>query len=249
VGAGANYILYDKNTSRLYVTNPSTGLVYLFSAIGDSPTPLPTPAGNPPGALVIPPVPPCVAAPATCGPVTPVSIAALPDGSRFYVASYQTQTPCSDLNAGSGSCIIPMVTVFDAHSLTIRTASSSYFGAELSLLSGPPFVPADFNTNPPKPPQYAIPATQSCVPAAIYSPGSTRFRMFATAAADSSHVYVSICDAGVIAAISTVTNTVSQGTNAEDRLVIDLLAPLSAAPPGANNQPPPQNPIFLLTGQ
>jgi hypothetical protein len=73
--------------------------------------------------------------------------------------------------------------------------------------------------------------------------------MFATASADSSHVYVSICDAGAIADISTTTNTVNQGTNADDRLVIDLLAPFSAAAPGPNNQPPPQSPIFLLTGQ
>jgi len=249
VGVGANYILYDKSMNRLYVTSPASGLVYIFSAAGNTPKPLPTPSGNPPGALVIPPVPPCATAPAICGPVTPVSVAALPDGSRFYVASYQTQTPCSDPYAGSGPCIIPMLTVFDAHSLTIRAASSSYFGAELSLLSGPPFVPADFSTTPPKPPQYAIPATPSCVPAAIYSPSSTRFRMFATASADSSHVFVSICDAGAIADVSTMTNTVNQGTNADDRLVIDLLAPFSAAAPGPNNQPPPQSPVFLLAGQ
>jgi DNA-binding beta-propeller fold protein YncE len=245
VGVGANYILYDRSMNRLYVTSPASGLVYIFSATGNTPAPLPTPSGNPPGALVIPPVPPCAAAPATCGPVTPVSVAALPDGSRFYVASYQTQTPCSDPYAGSGPCIIPMLTVFDARSLTIRAASSSYFGAELSLLSGPPFVPA----NPPTPPQYAIPVAPSCAPAAIYSPSATRFRMFAAASADSSHVYVSICDAGAIADVSTTTNTVNQGTNADDRLVIDLLAPFSAAAPGPNSQPPPQSPVFLLAGQ
>jgi DNA-binding beta-propeller fold protein YncE len=247
VGAGANYILYDRNTSRLYVTSPSTGLLYVFSATGDSPTPLPTPAPNPPGALVIPPVPPCAAAPATCGPVTPVSIAALPDGSRFYVASYQTQSPCSDRYVGPVSCIIPMVTVFDARSLTVRTASSSYFGAELSLLSAPPFGAVDVQNQ--LAPQYAVPELLACAPVTKYSPGATRFRMFATASADSSHVLVSICDAGAIADISTTTNTVSQGTNADDRLVIDLLAPFSAGPPGVNNQPPPQSPIFLLTGQ
>jgi DNA-binding beta-propeller fold protein YncE len=247
VGIGANHIVYDKSMNRLYVTSPVSGLVYVFSATGNAPTPLATPSGNPPGALMIPPVKPCAAAPANCGPVTPVSVAALPDGSRFYVASYQTQSPCSDVYAGPGSCIIPMVTVFDAKSLTIRTASSSYFGAELSLLSSPPFGPVDLVHS--IPPQYAVPEAPSCAPAAIYTPGSTRFRMFATAAADSSHVYVSICDAGAIADISTTTNTVTQGTNAEDRLVIDLMAPFSAGAPGVNNQPPPQSPVFLLTGQ
>ncbi len=245
VGVGANYILYDKSMNRLYVTSPASGLVYIFSATGNTPAPLPTPSGNPPGALVIPPVPPCAAAPATCGPVTPVSVAALPDGSRFYVASYQIQTPCSDPYAGTGPCIIPMATVFDARSLTIRAASTSYFGAELALLSGPPFVPATSTT----PPQYAIPVAPSCTPAAVYSPSGTRFRMFATASADSSHVYVSICDAGAIADVSTTTNTLNQGTNADDRLVIDLLAPFSAGAPGPNNQPPPQSPVFMLAGQ
>ena len=244
VGVGANYILYDKSKNRLYVTSPAAtananGLVYVFSATTDSPTPLATPSGNPPGALIIPAAPPCAAAPATCGPVIPVSVAALPDGSRFYVASYQRQLPCSDPNIGTGPCIIPMVTVFDAGSLTIRAASSSMFGSELSLFSTPPFVTG----------LYAFPEVTSCAPAPIYSPNSVRFRMFATAAADSSHVYVSICDAGVIADISTTTNTLSQGTNADDRLVIDLVTPFSAAPPGPGNHPVPQSPVFLLAGQ
>jgi hypothetical protein len=132
-----------------------------------------------------------------------------------------------------------MVTVFDARSLTIRSASSSLFGSELSLFTSPPFAAG----------QYAVPEVTSCQPAAVYSPQSTRFRIFATAAADSSHVYVSICDAGVIASISTTTNTVSQATNESDRLVINLRTPLTAAPTGSNNQAPPQNPVFLLTGQ
>lgn len=243
VGVGANYILYDKGLNRLYVTSPAgtsnaNGLVYVFSATGDVPTPLVTPSGNPPGAVIIPPVPACAAA-TTCGPVIPVSIAALPDGSRFYVASYQIQSPCSDANVGTGSCLIPMVTVFDAGSLTIRAASSSLFGAELSLLSSPPFAATPF--------QYAVPEVISCRPAAVYSPSTTRFRMYATAAADSSHVYVSICDASAIADISTTTDTITQGTNATDKLVTDLLPPSGAAPP-VNNQPVPQSPVFLLTG-
>jgi hypothetical protein len=171
--------------------------------------------------------------------VIPVSVAALPDGSRFYVASYQTQSPCSDPAAGTGSCIIPMVTVFDAGSFAIRPASSSIFGSELSLFSSPPFAMG----------QYAVPEVTACKPAAVYSPSSTRFRLFAAAAADSSHLYVSICDAGAIASITTTTDTVTQGTNESDRLVIDLLAPLSARSVGSNNQTPPQNPIFLLVGQ
>lgn len=255
VGAGANYVLYDKSLNRLYVTSPAAtatanGLVYVFSATVNSPMPLVTPSGNPPGALIIPQVPPCATSPSTCGPVIPVSIAALPDGSRFYVASYQIQSPCSDSNAGTGSCVIPMVTVFDARNLTIRTASSSLFGPELSLLSDS--CPPGSQTNCFSPfalGQYAVSRNTSCDPPPVYTPSSTRFRMFAAASADSSHVYVSICDAGAIADISTTTNTVSQGTNANDKLVIDLLAPNSAGALGGNGQPLPQSPVFLLAGQ
>ena len=257
VGPGSNYVLYDKSLNRLYVTSPAAnpsanGLVYVFSATGnaatgDIPTPLPTPSPNPAGALTIPSAPPCSLANANCGPVIPVSVAALPDGSRFYVASYQREPSCTDAYVGAVPCIIPMVTVFDAGSLTIRSASSSYFGAELSLLSAPPFGSVVLSTN--TPPQYAVAEAASCIPAAVYSPSSTRFRMFATAAADSSHVYVTICDAGAIADISTTTNTLSQGTNADDRLVIDLLAPFSAAPIVNNQSPLPQSPVFLLAGQ
>jgi hypothetical protein len=260
VGVGANYVLYDKTLNRLYVTSPAAstsanGLLYVFGGGGDVPTPLVTPPGNPPGTVIIPPVPPCASAPSTCGPVTPASIAALPDGSRFYVASYQIQSPCSDPNAGTGSCVIPMVTVFDAASLTIRAASSSLFGAALSLLADvcPPGSSPGSGGSPCLPPfasgQYAVPRNPSCDPPPAYSPSSTRFRLFATPSTDSSHVYVSMCDAGAIADISTTTNTVAQGTNAIDRLVTNLMAPFSAGVLGANNQPLPQTPVFLVTGQ
>ena len=239
VGIGANFVLYDKGRNRLYVTSPAasaggSGLVSVFSATGNSPTQPPTLLAS----VSVPPVPPCTVSNSGCGLVIPVSVAALPDGSRFYVASYQTQSPCSDPKAGAGSCIIPMVTVFDAGTFAIRAASSSIFGSELSLFSAPPFAAG----------QYAVPEVTACKPAPVYSPASTRFRLFATAAEDSSHVYVSVCDAGAIASISTTTNTVTQGTNQSDRLVIDLLAPLSAGSVGVS-QTPPQSPVFLLTGQ
>ena len=34
VGAGANFLLYDSHLNRLYVTNPSNGNLYVFSATG-----------------------------------------------------------------------------------------------------------------------------------------------------------------------------------------------------------------------
>jgi len=238
VGAGANFVLYDQRLNRIYVTNPTNGNVYVFSATGgldlsgnanDTPKLLTTismSAGT---------NPPC---PAGC---SPVSVTALPDGSRFYVASYQEQSACTDPNVGAVPCIVPMLTVFDAPSMTVKAPPSSLFAPvpTLALLTSPPFTGA----------QYAVPTLASCTPVVPYAPGVARFRMYTTASSDSSHVYVSICDAGVIADIATNTSSNANGTNAGDRLVTDVLTPFSAAPPGTNGQPPPQNPIFLLTGQ
>jgi hypothetical protein len=222
VGAGANFVLYDLNLNRLYVTNPSTGTVSVFSTSGgvdlggtpnDTPTLLATismSAGSPA---------PC---PAGC---SPVSVAALPDGSRFYVASFAEQANCQDSNVGSSTaCMVPMLTVFDARSLTVKPISSSLLAPtpSLSLLTSPQFAAT----------QYAVPPVASCVapvPPATYVPGSTRFRMFATAAADSSHVYVSICDAASIADINTTTNTIATGgTNTPDTLVTNIPPPFGA---------------------
>jgi DNA-binding beta-propeller fold protein YncE len=237
-GPGANFVLYDNSHNRLYVTNPGAGSLYVFDATTNPPTPL----GTPTGVVTIPPPPPCAAA-GTCNPVTPVSITALPDGSRFYVASYTTATgACPDHNVRQSGCVIPQLTVFDAGSLTVKPISSSYslLAPSISLLAQPQFAAT----------QYALPPVASCAPPVTYAPGSTRFRMFTAAAADSSHVYVSICDAGSIADISATTSTLANGaTNTPDQLVTDLLAPFSAAGAGSNGQPVPQNPVFLLSGQ
>ena len=85
-GAGANFVLYDKSRNRLYVTNPANGKIFIFDATSDPPTPM----GNAAGISI--PLPPKCTSVNPCSPVVPVSVAALPDGSRFYVASYATAT-------------------------------------------------------------------------------------------------------------------------------------------------------------
>jgi hypothetical protein len=222
VGSGANFILYEPNLNRLYVTNPTNSSVYVFSATGgpnDTPTLLATIS------LSTGTNPPC---PNGC---SPVSVAALPDGSRFYVASFETAASCPDSHV-AGACLIPRVTVIDARNFSLKVPS-------MFLLNSPPFASA----------QYAVPPVSSCVASSPFAPGSARFRMFAAAAADSSRVHVSICDAGVVAVVNTTTNTITQGTNAPDTLLTNLPAPFSAGAPGSNGQPPPQKPVFLLTGQ
>jgi DNA-binding beta-propeller fold protein YncE len=215
VGAGANFILYDPNLNRLYVTNPTNGTLYIFSTTGGtdlSGTPNDTPLLLNTISMTAGSNPPC---PAGC---SPVSVAALPDGSRFYVASYASESACSDPNVGTSvSCIIPTLTVFDALSMTVKTPQSSLLlpTPTLSLLASPQFAAT----------QYAVAPVPSCAPPATYAPGTTRFRMFTTAAADSSHVYVSICDAGAIADINTTTSTLAAGNNVPDTLVTDIVAP------------------------
>ncbi|HEV2397232.1 MAG TPA: hypothetical protein VGS27_09855 [Candidatus Sulfotelmatobacter sp.] len=217
VGVGANYVVYDQSLNRLYVTNPLTGNLFVYSAtggvdLGGNPNDTPKLMATIPMAGGTRP-----ACPKAC---SPVSVAALPDGSRFYVASYITETACSDPNVGPTPCIIPVLTLFDAPSITVKTVNSTLLkgSPSFSLLTAPFFSPT----------QYAVPPVASCVTPATYSPGATRFRMFTTAAADSSHVYVSMCDAGATADISTVTTSVNQGTNTPDTLVTDLVAPFGA---------------------
>ena len=225
VGSGANFLLYDPNLNRLYVTNPSTGMVYVFSATGG--VDAGGTANDTPTLLAAINMKTVANAPCPNG-CSPVSVAALPDGSRFYVASYQSVTPCPDANVGGGACIIPLLTVFDAPSLTVKSISGvpAATAPSLSLLTPPQFASG----------QYALPPVPACVSPvlpATYAPGTTRFRMFATAAADSSHVYVSICDAGAIADINTTTSTLSTGgTNSVDQLITNLVSPSAAC--GAN---------------
>jgi YVTN family beta-propeller protein len=230
VGAGANFIFFDPNLNRLYVTNPQTSTVYVFSdtgGAGDTPLQL--------AALSFA----VGSAPCPLG-CAPTSVTALADGTRFYVASYQTAATCPQGSGVTGACIIPGLTVFNANSLSLQYPSAP----TLSLLSSPFAVG-----------QYAVPPVAGCVspvPPALYTPGATRFRIFTTASVDSSHVYVSMCDAGYIAdIITTGSNTNGSGDSGilPDTLITDLPTAFGAGPIQANGYPANQNPIFLMPGQ
>ncbi len=234
VGAGANFLLYDPHLNRLYVTNPVTSMVYVFSDTGganDTPVQLAAisfAAGS-------------TVCPSGC---SPSAIAALGDGSRFYVASYQVAASCPDPLAGTtGACVIPTLAVFNAGSFTLKTS--------LTLLTYPPFL-ADLNTNQY---QYAVPAVTACAPPVfpvLYAPGANRFRVFTAASIDSTRIYVSLCDAGAIAVVNTTDNSINStgsGGTPPDTLVTDLPAAFSGGPLQSNGLPANQNPIFLLPGQ
>lgn len=242
VGAGANFIFFDPILNRLYVTNPLTSTLYVFSDTGganDTPlqlTAISFAAGSAP-------------CPSGCAPI---SVTALADGTRFYVASLQQPAGACPDPTVTGSCVIPGLTVFNANSLSLQYPSAP----TLRLLTCPLLTGS--NCSAPYPfaaGQYALPSVAACVSPvlpALYTPGATRFRIFTTASVDSSHVYVGMCDAGYIAdIITTGSNTNGSGDNsvAPDTLVADLPTAFGAGPIQANGYPANQNPIFMMPGQ
>jgi YVTN family beta-propeller protein len=89
VGAGGNFMIYDGKLNRLYVTNPSANTLTALSIAADPPTVL----------FTLP-----VAA-------SPITVAALPDGSKVYVASVSS----------AGGTATSQVTVVNASDGSVRT--------------------------------------------------------------------------------------------------------------------------------
>ncbi len=216
-GAGANFMAYEKNSNRVYITNPTAGTLTVLNAAVDPPN-------NVLAALSFLPAAPRTDAsgnPLTCtGAVAPVSVTALPDGTRAYVAGLFVGTcqnaaitlTCvsTSTNQPSGVNICPQVTVINASDNGIRSSVA---------LSPIPVAPA-------------IPVSSFC--------DLARFRLSTASAGDSSRVYVASCDAGSVAIIRTSDDTALQNP---------LPAPVSAAnPPGPGLPPPPQNPVFVIAG-
>ncbi len=105
VGAGADFLYYDSRRNRLYVPNPTNATVGIFDASTDALTLLATidlkaviPGGG--------------AAPCPASGCVPVSVAALPDGTRAYIASYYLDS--TSANCQQTSCVQVQATVVDA---------------------------------------------------------------------------------------------------------------------------------------
>lgn len=237
VGVGANYVLYDPNLNRLYVTNPNNSSAYIFSVAGSLPSLLNTIVLGSNSTNYPACVNPC-----------PMSVAALPDGTETYIASYQLMggAGCTDptpqsLNAPSACSVTASVTVLDALSTTVTSTISAF--------------PSGITS---------VPEVANCLPAnaqGLYTPGlvpvpntsasrfAARFRVSAVAAADSSRVYVSVCDAGSVAIINTTDSNINNpGQNIpDDTLLLDLATPFGIGT--TSNSLPQQNPLFLFRGQ
>ncbi|MBZ5571332.1 MAG: YncE family protein [Acidobacteriia bacterium] len=87
VGAGANFMIYDSKRNRIYVVDPAAGTLTSLEAATDALTALTVSVAN------------------------PVSVAALPDGSRVYVSTA----------AVSGGTVTSGVVVLNAVGLTAKT--------------------------------------------------------------------------------------------------------------------------------
>jgi YVTN family beta-propeller protein len=165
VGVGANFMAYDPTRNRLYVANPANNTVTFLDASSDALTAVVIPVAN------------------------PVSVAALPDGSRAYIASASV----------SGGNVTALVTVINAGDGSVKTTIPVTTAAKICASN-----PSELST---------------------------------AASADSTRVYVGNCDAGNVAIIQTLNDT----------LVLQMPAPRSAAF-SSSGTPLPQNPVFVVAG-
>ena len=99
VGVGANYMVYDPRLNRIYVNNPAANTVTALNISNDPPTVIFT----------------------TPVAANPVSIAALPDGSRVYAASAICSSGTLASCAASGGTVTSQVTVINASDGSVKT--------------------------------------------------------------------------------------------------------------------------------
>ncbi len=119
---------------------------------------------------------------------------------------------------GSGN-VCPQVTVINTSGNTFKAAAAVPGFPDATDQNSPFYVPV-------------------CADPTHGGPTATRFRFMMAAGGDSSRVYLSSCDGGNVNFIDT----------ANDTYLLSMPAPASARSPINGNQPPPQNPVFLIAG-
>jgi len=206
VGAGANYMVYDAKLNRVYVNNPVTNTVTALNVASDPPSVVFTRS---------------VAA-------NPISLAALPDGTRVYVASATCSSGALSSCAATGGTITTQVTVLNANDGSIKTTIP---------MGGVPAVPqcsgARFDVF------IAAAAASSRVYVANCDAGSTAIiRTIPQPVAG-----------GTAPADTFVLNVPAPVSAYPPPVPVNGLCPPTQQP--ANNgvcQPPPQNPVFVVPG-
>jgi DNA-binding beta-propeller fold protein YncE len=119
VGAGANYMVYDKRLDRLYVTNPALGTLTILNAGVDPPNPMVLATID----LTTGANPPCA------GGCAAMSVAVLPDGSQAYVTALRTPGTSTSAVVSAINTLNNTVTkTFDVTSaLAVASCASSRF--------------------------------------------------------------------------------------------------------------------------
>jgi YVTN family beta-propeller protein len=168
VSAGATFVYYDGRLNRLYVPNPN-GKVGIFDASVDPPTSLAT-------IDLTAPIPGATTTPCPSTGCSAVSVAALPDGTRAYIASFYLDSNSANCSQIIGQVAVPCVQV----QVTALNALTNQVTAAISL----PAVP--------------VSSVGNCAAA--------RFRISAAPAADSTRVYIAGCDSGDVSIIDANAN-------------------------------------------
>ncbi|HWZ81000.1 MAG TPA: beta-propeller fold lactonase family protein [Terriglobales bacterium] len=271
VGVDSPYMLYDGHLNRLYV--PSGNQLIVLDATPSTPQILKTVPLPDFTLLGLDPV-----------PATAVAVAALPDGTRAYVASVPSsktkllpsQASISSV-AGNGTTATYTYTLVSGHDLTpgvvvtisgtgagfdgtfqvagvsttgcdpgsvcfqvansVKAAKTAVAGTAVGNNMFPQVTVVNTSGNTVKT-TAAIPGFSTAAPFSPPICSITRFPFTMAAGGDSSRVYLASCDGGNVNEIDTST----------DLYLLNLPAPASSRKPNVGNQPPPQNPVFMIAG-
>jgi YVTN family beta-propeller protein len=275
-GAGANFMLYDKNANLLYVTNPAASSLTVFDVSQDPP--LPRTGG---------PIPILSAGPGCTSAVHPASVTVLGDGSRAYVASYQADlsgtvcTQVSVINTGTLAVTktIPLAQSGSAPQSQCSTAPFRVFTVAANGGSTDPFkvyvsqcdagavaIIDTFAVNTGPDPHGAdvvianLPAPVSEFPSSQLSiSGVTATAATATTPAMATYSYSLVNGAalqpGTVAYVSGMTDAPNNGpfviatSTASTFTVVSPSGVTASNQSGAGSAVPAQNPIFILAGQ
>jgi len=269
VGAGADSFFYDSRRNRLYIPNPTTSKIGIYDATVDPPASLAT-------IDLTAPIPGGGAASCPNTGCSPVSVTALPDGTRAYVASFYIDN--TSVNCQQTACLQAQVTVIDELTNQVTKAiplpevsvsgvgncSSARFRLSATAASDGSRVyvsscdAGGVSSINPAGDQYfaAIPA-----PGSSFSPTLLNITTAVQNGAETTYTYTYDPNSGTpifLGMIVTITN-VSQAVDNGTFTVIGLgngtftiSNPAGASTANENatglGEPPRQNPVFALTG-
>jgi len=270
VAPGADFLYYDSRTNRLYVPNPTNSTVTILDASTDT---LPIIATI----NLTSPIPSGGGAPCPSTGCSPVSVTALPDGTRAYLASYYIDTTSSD--CVQTACLQAQVTVIDERTNLVTksiplpeasvspvgncgsvrfriSATAASDGSRVYVSSCDAGNVASIN---PSGDAYfaAIPAPVSAfsptlmtISGAAQSGAQTTYSYTYTQPATTTPIYL-----GLIVTISGMSQAGDNGTFTVTGLGNGSFTVTNSAGTSSSNengsaigQPPSQNPVFMLTG-